>query len=152
VLAREYETAVQFDLSAEGVVRIDRTRIVQALLILVDNAAKYSPADATITLRSAQQEGEIVVEVTDRGPGIPAEDLPLIFERFYRVDKARTRKIGGAGLGLAIAKSIITAHGGRIAAESAVNHGTTMRLHLPLAAIPQTTLTPVKQLVVRDAV
>ncbi len=75
-----------------------------------------------------------MIEVRDRGPGIPEAELPLVFERFYRVDKARARKLGGAGLGLAIAKTIVERHGGRIEAESEVGKGTTMRLRLPLVA------------------
>jgi len=102
------------------------------VLILVDNAAKYSPAGRPITLRAQIRGNAMVIEVIDQGPGIAAPDLPLVFERFYRVDKARTRKEGGTGLGLAIAKSIIESHGGHIEAESILNQGTTMRFHLPL--------------------
>jgi two-component system, OmpR family, sensor histidine kinase VicK len=137
VLARQYNVTVEPELSAEGLVRIDRVRIAQTVLILVDNAAKYSPAGTTITLRSLLRESEVVVEVIDQGPGIPPQDLPFIFERFYRVDKARKRTSGGAGLGLAIAKSIVSAHQGHIEAESKLNHGTTMRFYLPLT--PATT-------------
>lgn len=142
VLARGRGATVQLDLAGEGLVRIDRERIAQAVLILVDNAVKYSPADKTITLRSALHGAEVVIEVEDEGPGIPEQDLPLVFERFYRVDKARTRKQGGVGLGLAIAKSIVTAHGGRIEAESVLNKGTKMRYYLPLV----TTLQPMRSL------
>ena len=81
--------------------------------------------------------GELLVRVEDRGPGIPEEHLPHIFERFYRVDRARTRRQEGAGLGLSIAKTIVQAHGGRIEAESHIGEGTRMSLHLPLAAEPE---------------
>jgi signal transduction histidine kinase len=121
------------------------------VLNLVDNAAKYSPPGKTITLRSAHHGAEVMIEVADQGPGIPEPDLPLIFERFYRVDKARSRKAGGAGLGLAIAKSIITAHGGRIEAKSVLNQGTKMRIYLPLAPVPKVVRLPADPLVVGDA-
>jgi signal transduction histidine kinase len=137
VLASQHGSVIHLDLQAEGLVQIDRVRIAQAVLNLVDNAAKYSPPQTTITLHSRIQGEDVVIEVADQGPGIPEQDLPLIFERFYRVEKARTRKNGGAGLGLAIVKSIVTAHGGYIEAKSVQNQGLTMRLYLPLATLPQ---------------
>jgi signal transduction histidine kinase len=132
-------------------VQIDRMRMAQAVLNLVDNAAKYSPPHTAITLRSRVQEKVAVIEVEDQGPGIPEQDLLLIFERFYRVDKARTRKNGGAGLGLAIVKSIMMAHNGRIEAANAPNQGLTMRLFLPLATLPQPMYPLLEQSPVRDA-
>ena len=137
ILAREQEALWHTELAATGLVWIDPARIMQVVLILVDNAAKYSPAGQPLTLRSLIKGAELVVEVADQGPGIPETELPLIFERFYRMDKGRSRKQGGAGLGLAIARSIVEAHGGRIEAESTVNNGTRMRFYLPLAAVPQ---------------
>ena len=115
------------------------------VLILIDNAGKYSPPETLVTLRSVTRGEEIVIEVEDHGPGIPAAELPNIFERFYRVDKARSRRQGGAGLGLAIARSIVVAHGGRISADSQVGRGTTMRITLP--AIPMTDQAPGKRAV-----
>ena len=120
------------DLRAKGLVQMDPVRIEQACLILVDNAGKYSPDGTTITLRSFTRENAIVIEVADQGMGIPESDLALVFERFYRVDKSRSRKQGGTGLGLPIARSIIEAHGGRIEATSQMGTGTSMRLVLPL--------------------
>jgi two-component system, OmpR family, sensor histidine kinase VicK len=152
VLAREQGAELQLELAAEGMVHIDRVRMAQAVLNLVDNAAKYSPPDRKITLRSSLREDEVIVEVVDQGPGIPDQELPLVFERFYRLDKARTRKPGGAGLGLAIAKSIITAHGGRIEAESVLNQGATMRLSMPLATLPQPARPLVRRPLIGDAV
>lgn len=152
VLAREYGAEVYLDLTAEGRVQVDRVRIAQAVLNLVDNAAKYSTPGKTITLSSALSGSEVVIEVADEGPGIPEQDLPLIFERFYRVDKARVRKQGGVGLGLAIAKSIIVAHGGRIEAESALSKGTKMRCYLPMAAVPNPVRSSAGYLVIKDAV
>ena len=130
-LARERGVTLRTTLQARGLAEIDSARIEQAIMILVDNAGKYSPAESVVVLRSAIQGDEIVVEVQDGGMGIPPAELPHIFERFYRVDKARSRRQGGSGLGLAIAKSIVEAHGGRISAESALGRGTTMRVVLP---------------------
>jgi len=152
VLARGRGATLQLELAGEGLMQIDRDRIAQAVLILVDNATKYSPPNTTITLRSGLLGTEVVIEVADEGPGIPEKDLPLIFERFYRVDKARTRKQGGVGLGLAIAKSIITAHGGRIEAESELHKGTKMRCYLPLAVVPQFARLSAEQMIIEDAV
>ncbi|QIN80466.1 hypothetical protein GBA65_20280 [Rubrobacter marinus] len=119
--------------------RIDPGQIEQAVLILADNAAKYGTPGGTVSLSSFAGYGELCIEVADEGPGIPEEDLPHVFERFYRVDKARSRKQGGTGLGLPIAKTIVEAHGGRIEAESRAGEGTTMRICLPLVAdLPST--------------
>jgi len=139
VLAHERQATFSTKLAARGLARFDPSRIEQVVLILVDNATKYSPPGKPITLRSATGNAELIVEVADQGPGIPAADLPLIFERFYRVDKARARKQGGAGLGLSIAKRIIEAHDGRIEAESTPNVGTIMRCYLPLVVMGQPT-------------
>lgn len=133
-LASLYNVGYEADLAAEGLIQIDRPRISQAVLILVDNAAKYGSSGKQITLRSAVRGPEIMIEVEDHGPGISEENLAKIFERFYRVDKTRTRNVNssGLGLGLAIAKTIIDMHGGRIEAESKVHVGTRMRLFLPI--------------------
>ncbi len=133
MLAREKGATLETDIRAEGTLSVDATRLGQAVLILVDNAIKYGPPGGTVTLRSATtRSGELKIAVQDRGPGIPKEELPRIFERFYRVDKARSRKMGGTGLGLPIAKTIVEAHGGHITAESRPNRGTTMSIHLPM--------------------
>lgn len=129
----------QFDtfLHASGLVEIDTARIEQAILILVDNAGKYTVDGTPVALRSATRGDSVMIEVVDQGMGIPAADLPFLFERFYRVDKSRSRKQGGTGLGLAIARSIIDAHGGRIEAMSELGVGTTMRIYLPLVSEAQ---------------
>jgi signal transduction histidine kinase len=152
VLAQEYDNSLHAELAADGLTQIDRSRIEQVVLILVDNAAKYNPAKKAVTLRSSTRGSEVVIEVIDRGPGIPGEDLPLIFERFYRGDKSRTRKQGGVGLGLAIAKTIVEAHGGQIDAESVQNKGTKMRLTLPLVLILQPATQPIQSSVIQDAI
>ena len=104
----------------------------QVLLNLLDNAIKYTAVGGTVTLRSQSSEGLAQISITDTGIGIPASDLPLIFDRFYRVDKARSRSAGGTGLGLAIVKFIVEALGGHIWVESKVNSGTTFTFTLPL--------------------
>lgn len=110
----------------------DRDRIFQAVAILLDNAVKYTPAGGTVTVAVEAIDRGAEVRVTDTGPGIPAEHLPRIFERFYRVNEARTA--GGAGLGLAIALQIAEAHGGRIDVASCPGSGSTFTLHLPTGA------------------
>ncbi len=111
----------------------DEPRLQEVLYNLLDNAVKYSAAGGKITLRATSADGELSVSVSDNGAGIPAQDLPRIFERFYRADKARHRELGGTGLGLSIVKHIVQLHGGRVEAESALGRGTTVRVHLPLA-------------------
>jgi two-component system, OmpR family, phosphate regulon sensor histidine kinase PhoR len=106
----------------------------QALINLIDNAIKYSPAEQAIGLSAGRASGEVVIRVEDHGCGIGPEHLSRIFERFYRVDKARSRKLGGTGLGLAIVKHIAQVHGGRAAVESALGQGSVFSLHLPAEA------------------
>jgi len=103
--------------------------LLQLFIDLLDNAIKYTPEGGAITVTLARQQGELVVAVADTGIGIPARHLSSIFERFYRVDKARSRSVGGTGLGLAIVKHIIEAHGGRVEVQSKVGEGTTFRLY-----------------------
>jgi two-component system, OmpR family, phosphate regulon sensor histidine kinase PhoR len=104
----------------------------QAIINLLDNAIKYSPSGRTIFLSANCTEDEVVIKVLDQGCGISREHLPRIFERFYRVDKARSRKLGGTGLGLAIVKHIAQAHGGRASVESSVGEGSAFFIHLPI--------------------
>jgi len=103
----------------------------QAIANLLDNAIKYGPAQGTITVRAEGSESDVGIHVIDRGPGIEAEFIPRLFERFYRVDKARSRKHGGTGLGLAIVKHIAQAHGGRVEVRSKPGEGSTFSIHLP---------------------
>jgi two-component system, OmpR family, phosphate regulon sensor histidine kinase PhoR len=113
---------------------VDRTRLQEALYNLLDNAVKYSRERGDIRLSARQCDGETELIVSDQGIGIAKEDLPRIFERFYRADKARSPdKVRGTGLGLAIVKHIAQLHGGRVEAESEVQKGTTVRLVLPSA-------------------
>ena len=106
----------------------DRARIKQVVVNLLDNAIKYTPPGGTIYLNVHARSGKAVLEVVDTGMGIPAAALPHIFERFYRVDQARSRDAGGAGLGLAIVKSICAAHGGKVEVESVEGKGSRFRV------------------------
>jgi two-component system, OmpR family, sensor histidine kinase VicK len=132
VLTREQGAELERKLEGGGYAEIDRQRIEQAVLILVDNAAKYGPRGGTVTLASFVRSGELHISVEDRGPGIPKDELPRIFERFYRLDKARSRQLGGTGLGLPIARTIVEAHGGHVEAVSHLGEGTKITLCLPL--------------------
>ncbi|GIV54796.1 MAG: two-component sensor histidine kinase [Candidatus Kapaibacterium sp.] len=112
----------------------DRTRLRQVLINLLDNAVKYTPRGGIIRVHLWLEQVQVHLAISDNGIGIPAEDLPHIFDRFYRVDKARSRKIGGSGLGLAIVRWIIEAHGGTIWVESTEGSGTTIHIRLPIDA------------------
>ncbi len=114
-------------------VRADPEAVRQILTNVLDNAARYTPAGGRVSVRATRADGSVRLEVADTGPGIPSEHLPRIFERFYRVDPARSRELGGTGLGLAIVKHLVEAHGGRVEALSALGDGTTIRLVLPAA-------------------
>jgi two-component system phosphate regulon sensor histidine kinase PhoR len=111
---------------------INPTLLEQAVLNLVDNAVKYSPAESTIQLSARVAEKEVIIAVKDSGCGIEKSHVSRIFERFYVVDKARTRKLGGTGLGLAIVKHITNLHGGRVSVESTPGQGSTFTIHLPI--------------------
>ncbi|HEX8150746.1 MAG TPA: ATP-binding protein [Pyrinomonadaceae bacterium] len=118
------------EVSPEATVRADARRLEQMLLNLVENAIKFSRRGGTVRVRH-ERRGRDLVSVEDTGEGIPAEHLPRIFERFYRVDRARSRELGGTGLGLAIVKHLARAHGGEVSVRSAPNEGTTFTVELP---------------------
>jgi two-component system phosphate regulon sensor histidine kinase PhoR len=111
--------------------QVDPTLLEQAVVNLLDNAIKYSEQQSTIRLKADDTHSEIVISVADQGRGIAKKHLPRLFERFYRVDKARSRNLGGTGLGLAIVKHIAQAHGGRVSVDSAIGKGSTFTIHLP---------------------
>jgi signal transduction histidine kinase len=111
----------------------DARRIRQVLRNLVENAVKYSPQGGPITATVQPDQDRVLVSVSDRGLGIEPKHLDNIFERFYQVDSASTRQVGGSGLGLSISKAIIEAHDGKIWAESEAGVGSTFRFSLPLA-------------------
>jgi two-component system phosphate regulon sensor histidine kinase PhoR len=112
-------------------IRVDSTLFEQALVNLLDNAVAYSPENGRVTIAAEQGKKEFVITITDQGIGIAQQHLPRLFERFYRVDKARSRKHGGTGLGLAIVKHIAQAHGGKVTVESQPGQGSIFRIHLP---------------------
>ena len=111
----------------------DADRITQVLINLLGNALRYTPKGGTVTVAAGRADGWVTFDVADTGIGIASEDLPHVFERFYRVDKARSRALGGAGIGLTIAKALVEAHGGRIwAASPGPGQGATFSFSLPL--------------------
>jgi signal transduction histidine kinase len=112
----------------------DRARLKQVVVNLLDNAIKYTPRGGRVTLSVRRDGGDAVLDVTDNGVGIPAEALPHVFKRFFRVDGSRSREGGGAGLGLSIVKSICLAHGAEVEVTSAPGAGSTFRIRQPLAA------------------
>ncbi len=122
--------------TAASAVLVDRDAIHQVFTNLIDNALKYGDQGRKILIGACETEDGIQFYVRDFGSGIPSEHLPRLFERFYRVDKARSRESGGTGLGLAIAKHVVRAHSGTIRAESELNHGSTFYFTLPRQPVP----------------
>jgi signal transduction histidine kinase len=110
----------------------DRRRLAEVLQNLIDNAIQYTPPGGQIVIRAEADTSEVTFTVADTGIGIPQADQPRIFERFYRVDAARSREVGGTGLGLAIAKHLVEAHGGRIWVESEVGQGSQFHFTVPI--------------------
>ena len=133
-IAKAQRVELVVEAATERAVEADTNAIHQVLANLVDNALKYAASGGKIVLGARQAGAAVEFYVRDFGPGIASEHLPRLFERFYRVDKARSRESGGTGLGLAIAKHIVRAHGGTIRAESALGHGSTFLFRLPVAA------------------
>jgi len=126
-------TLSEHDIWIEG----DRTRLQQVVVNLIDNAIKYTPEGGSVEVRVEVNGPTAILEVADNGVGIPEHAIPHVFERFYRVDKARSRASGGAGLGLSIAKAICVAHGGDIRVSSEEGRGSCFRVELPLVAIAE---------------
>lgn len=117
----------------QGIVaRINPALLEQAVINLLDNAIKYSGKGSSIRVEAEKQPGEVLIRVSDNGVGIAKQDVARIFERFYRVDKARSAKLGGTGLGLSIVKHIVSAHHGHISVDSNLGHGSTFTIHLPV--------------------
>jgi two-component system phosphate regulon sensor histidine kinase PhoR len=115
------------------IVEADRDAVYQILSNLIDNAVKYTPHEGTVVVSAEMENSHALVKVTDTGVGIPTADLRRIFERFYRVDKARSRESGGTGLGLSIVKHLVEAHGGKVTVESTPGQGSTFAFTLPAA-------------------
>ena len=131
VLAEDKHQVVTIDAPAEAPVLGDRVVLRQAVINLLDNAIKYSPEHGRIEVRVAARPSEVTLAVQDSGPGIPPEHVERIFERFYRIEKSRSRDAGGAGLGLSIARWAVEAHGGRIEVEAAQPTGSVFRIVMP---------------------
>ncbi len=125
------QITVQVDCPADLQADISPGLFEEAVANLVDNAVTYSPAGTAVTVRGRAEEEQVVIQIVDRGPGIAAEHLDRLFERFYRVDKGRSRESGGTGLGLAIVKHVAQAHHGRVAVQSAPGQGSTFSIILP---------------------
>jgi signal transduction histidine kinase len=132
-LADQAEVSIQVDANDPAVVIVDPMMLEQAVLALLDNAIKYNRRGGHVVVRTAVKQGQAILEISDTGIGIAAEHLPHLGERFYRVDKARSREAGGTGLGLSIARSIAIAHDGALTLTSVPDQGTTVTLTLPLA-------------------
>ncbi|MBY6269976.1 ATP-binding protein [Parageobacillus thermoglucosidasius] len=137
-LAKEKQIDLSAEFDNEDIrIRMDPDRIEQVLTNLIDNAIRHTDQNGTVKIIAEQNGGGVTIHVQDSGTGIPEEDLPFVFERFYKADKARTRGRSGTGLGLAIAKNIVEAHKGTISVHSKLHEGTTFTFHLPNG--PQTT-------------
>ena len=132
VLCKEKGLSLQLGKTKDLVVNGDEARLRELFMNLLDNAISYTPAPGTVSVSFRREEQMAVVAIMDTGIGIPAEEMPFIFERFYRVDKSRSRAEGGSGLGLAICRHIAETHGGKIEVESKVGAGSTFSVWLPL--------------------
>jgi two-component system phosphate regulon sensor histidine kinase PhoR len=130
--AEKKKISISLELPTPLMVKADRNYLEQILINLIDNAIKYGREGGKITVSAVQRnQSEVEISVSDNGIGIPKEDLPRIFERFYRVDMGRSQELGGTGLGLSIVKHLISAHGGRVWAESQFGEGSTFYFILP---------------------
>lgn len=129
--ARELDVSIEVSCPPDMTGVFDLTLMEQALVNLLDNAVKYSPGGAVVHVSATQTESETMIQVKDSGQGIDKEHLHRLFERFYRVDKARSRRLGGTGLGLAIVKHIMAAHNGKVTVESRKGSGSSFFLHFP---------------------
>jgi len=130
-LAEPRRVTLTVEARGQAEVRGDADRLSQMLDNLLENAIRHAPEASTVTVTIQREGNEIRCSVSDRGPGIPAQHLPFVFERFYRADPARDRHSGGAGLGLAIVRSLVLAHGGRVAADSLEGQGAAVTFWLP---------------------
>jgi heavy metal sensor kinase len=131
VMAEEKSQRLMTNLQIQVQANVDEDNLRRALVNILDNAIKYTPRGGSISVALKEIEGKLIIEVTDTGPGIAAEHREKIFDRFYRVEKDRSREIGGAGLGLAIAKCAVEANGGHLELNSQENQGSTFRILLP---------------------
>jgi len=129
--AEAKDIAIIVDCSGEVEVMADRSLLTQAVINLIENAVKYSPGHTTVTVSGSRVGRRVRITVADQGPGIPEHHVPRLFERFYRADKARSRRLGGTGLGLAIVKHIAGVHQGDVSVETRIGQGSTFIILLP---------------------
>jgi two-component system phosphate regulon sensor histidine kinase PhoR len=113
-------------------VKINPDLLEQAVVNLIDNAIKFSPENSVIKIEAHKSDHKVAIKVSDRGVGIERKHLPRLFERFYRIDKARSRSLGGTGLGLAIVKHIAQVHGGNVSVESTPGKGSIFSIYIPI--------------------
>ena len=136
LLAEDKSIKVVCEAPESVIIEGDRSRLKQVVVNLLDNAIKYTADGGRITLKITQENGYAMLDVADEGMGIPAEALPHVFKRFFRVDGSRSRDRGGVGLGLSIVKSICDAHGARVEVSSVPGRGSVFRIRQPLAVDP----------------
>jgi signal transduction histidine kinase len=134
LLAEDKGISITCHSAPNVIVEGDRSRLKQVIVNLLDNAIKYTSEGGKVEVRAIARDARAVLEVSDNGIGIPTEALPHVFERFFRVDKARSRDLGGAGLGLSIVKSVCVAHGGQVEVQSKEGEGSRFIVELPLAS------------------
>jgi two-component system phosphate regulon sensor histidine kinase PhoR len=133
-LAAEKSIVLSVDISPDvAPMRADADMVTQVLLNLIDNAIKYTPEKGAVKIAAGNDAAFIRINVADNGIGIPEKDIPRVFERFYRVDKGRSRDLGGTGLGLSIVKHTVQAHGGEVHVESTLGEGSTFSFTIPAA-------------------
>jgi two-component system phosphate regulon sensor histidine kinase PhoR len=135
--ARQFDVRLLNEVPLDLTISADQKRFEQILINLIDNAVKFNRRGGDVHVQAERRNGEVVIWVKDTGIGIPAADLPRVFERFYRVDKARSVEVGGTGLGLAIVKHLVKAQGGKITVESMPGEGTCVSLSWPAAAVAE---------------
>jgi heavy metal sensor kinase len=146
LLAEEKSITLRCQTGDDILVEGDRSRLQQVIVNLVDNAIKYTQEGGEVEVKVRRDANAAILEVCDNGPGILANALPHVFERFYRADKGRSRELGGAGLGLAIAKSICSAHGAQISVSSQQGIGSCFRVQMALFPAPMATRPAIRQL------
>ena len=131
-MAAQNEINVSFDVPLDMLAVVDELQFIHLVRNLIDNAIKYTPAGGQVDVTAKRlDDGDLSISVRDTGIGIPQGELERIFDRFYRVDKARSRKMGGTGLGLAIVKDIVQAHGGKLYVDTQLGKGSTFTVVLP---------------------
>ena len=135
ILAEERKQSIEFDIPEDVIASVDRLILREALVNILDNAIKYSPAGATIAIRVGRDDAHALMAIADEGPGIPPPHRQRIFDRFFRIDEARARTHGGAGLGLAIATWAVEMHGGKITVDERATGGSEFRIVLPITSV-----------------